>query len=204
MKRMKIIIFIFVLIFIFILLSKTIFAADMIYKHNFTTDELNDDFFDITGSLSSSSDEVVFENLSLKTFLKMETKTRISFESNDAAQLTLILDNGSTAKIKIDGTNYQAQNGKLTVSLDKGIHVISKADICNIYYIKLNISNNETSSSTVSEESSTLNETVTDTTTVDDGTVIVPEVTVGDILIIVSLAFLCGISIISICVNFIR
>lgn len=66
------------------------------------------------------------------------------------------------------------------------------------------MSNNEISSSTVSEESSTLNETVTDTTTVDDGTVIVPEVTVGDILIIVSLAFLCGISIISICVNFIR
>ena len=85
--------------------------------------------------------------------------------------------------------------------MDKGSHVISKADICNIYYIKLNISNNETSSSTVSEESSTLNETVTDITTVDDGTVIVPEVTVGDILIIVSLAFLCGISIISICVR---
>lgn len=203
MKRLKIIIFIFALIFIFFLLSKTIFAADMIYKHNFTTDGLNDDFFDITGSLSSS-DEVVFENLSLKTCLKMETKTRITFEINEAAQLTLIFDNGSTAKIKIDGTNYQAQNGKLTVPLDKGSHVISKADICNIYYIKLNISNNETSSSTVSEESSTLNETVTDITTVDDGTVIVPEVTVGDILIIVSLAFLCGISIISICVNFIR
>ena len=200
MKRMKIIIFIFALIFIFFLLSKTIFAADMIYKHNFTTDGLNDDFFDITGSLSSS-DEVVFENLSLKTCLKMETKTRITFEINEAAQLTLIFDNGSTAKIKIDGTNYQAQNGKLTVFLDKGSHVISKADICNIYYIKLNISNNETSSSTVSEESSTLNETVTDITTVDDGTVIVPEVTVGDILIIVSLAFLCGISIISICVR---
>ena len=90
MKRMKIIIFIFALIFIFFLLSKTIFAADMIYKHNFTTDGLNDDFFDITGSLSSS-DEVVFENLSLKTCLKMETKTRITFEINEAAQLTLMV-----------------------------------------------------------------------------------------------------------------
>lgn len=199
MKRMKIIIFIFALIFIFFLLKKTIFAADMIYKHNFTTDGLNDDFFDITGSLSSSSDEVVFENLSLKTCLKMETKTRISFEINEAAQLTLIFDNGSTAKIKIDGTNYQVQNGKLTVSLDKGSHVISKADICNIYYIKLNISNNETSSSTVSEESSTLNETVTDTTTVDDDTVIVPQITSGDVLIFWGLMILAGL-LISMCV----
>lgn len=60
---------------------------------------------------------------------------------------------------------------------------------------------NETSSSTVSEESSTLNETVTDTTTVDDGTVIVPEVTVGDILVMVSIAFLSGICIVSIVVK---
>lgn len=58
---------------------------------------------------------------------------------------------------------------------------------------------NETSSTTVNE-TSTLNEIVTDTT-VDDDAVIVPEVTIGDILVMVSIAFLSGICIVSIVVK---
>lgn len=161
------------------------------YTHNFTTDELTDSYFDITGSISSDKSPVNYNGLTLTICLKMESKTKVTFNNDKSAQLILVLD--SDKNVKIDGMDIQAVNGIISVNVMSGTHVIEKADVTNLYYIQLIEDEEQETSSISAEETSTPKETITEDTTVDDAAEITPQITYGDILILVSIAFLCGI-----------
>lgn len=105
--------------------------------HNFTTAGTSSDFFNIQGNLSTSKGTVVYKGLTLTQCLKIETATRIEFTTTEASTLTLVFNQESGKKIKIDGTNYTLTNGVVSVPLASGTHTITKADSINLYYIEL-------------------------------------------------------------------
>lgn len=105
--------------------------------HNFTTAGTSSDFFNIQGNLSTSKGTVVYKGLTLTQCLKIETATRIEFTTTEASTLTLVFNQESGKKIKIDGTNYTLTNGVVSVPLAPGTHTITKADSINLYYVEL-------------------------------------------------------------------
>lgn len=105
--------------------------------HNFTTAGTSSDFFNIQGNLSTSKGTVVYKGLTLTQCLKIETATSIEFTTAEASTLTLVFNQESGKKIKIDGTNYTLTNGVVSVPLAPGAHTITKADSINLYYIEL-------------------------------------------------------------------
>ncbi|MBA2938636.1 pectate lyase [Paenibacillus sp. CGMCC 1.16610] len=105
--------------------------------HNFTTDGKTSSFFNIQGNLSTSKGTVVYNGLTLTQCLKMESATSIGFTSTTAATLTLVFNTADGTKIKIDGTSYAIANGTVSVSLAPGAHTITKEDVTNLYYMKL-------------------------------------------------------------------
>lgn len=109
--------------------------------HNFTVDGLNNEFITISGNTSTSKGTVTYNNLTLTTCLKMESETNISFTLNE--QMTLILvfggsTNPSGKKVKIDGTKYEVPaDGIYKITLEAGIHTVTKGDSINLFYIAL-------------------------------------------------------------------
>ena len=107
------------------------------YAHNFTTAGTGSEFFNIQGNLSTSKGTVVYKGLTLTQCLKIETATRIEFTTAEASTLTLVFNQESGKKIKIDGTNYTLADGVVSVPLAPGAHTITKADSINLYYMEL-------------------------------------------------------------------
>jgi pectate lyase len=105
--------------------------------HNFTTDGKTSSFFNIQGNLSTSKGTVSYNGLTLTQCLKIESGTSIGFTSTTAATLTLVLNTADGTKIKIDGTSYAIANGLVSVSLAPGAHTVTKDDVTNLYYMKL-------------------------------------------------------------------
>lgn len=105
--------------------------------HNFTTAGTSSDFFNIQGNLSTSKGTVVYKGLTLTQCLKIETATSIEFTTAEASTLTLVFNQESGKKIKIDGTNYTLTDGVVSIPLAPGTHTITKADSINLYYIEL-------------------------------------------------------------------
>ncbi|MDD9265568.1 pectate lyase [Paenibacillus sp. GCM10023248] len=105
--------------------------------HNFTTDGKTSSFFHIQGNLSTTKGTVAYNGLTLTQCLKMESGTTIDFTTTTASTLTLVLNTADGTKVKIDGTDYAMTNGMITVSLASGAHTITKADVTNLYYMKL-------------------------------------------------------------------
>ncbi|RTE08470.1 pectate lyase [Paenibacillus whitsoniae] len=105
--------------------------------HNFTTDGTTSSFFNIQGNLSTSKGTVVYNGLTLTQCLKMESSTSIAFTTTTAQTLTLVLNTANGTKVKVDGTSYAMTNGIITVSLAPGAHTITKDDVTNLYYMKL-------------------------------------------------------------------
>lgn len=103
--------------------------------HNFTLSGKTSSYFNITGNLSDSKGTVNYAGLVLSICLKIESSTSVSFSTTKEAIVTLIFNDGFNGKIRINGTDYNASNGVLTVTLNAGNHVITKADTCNLYYI---------------------------------------------------------------------
>jgi pectate lyase len=103
--------------------------------HNFTLSGKTSSYFNITGNLSDSKGTVNYDGLVLSICLKIESSTSVSFSTTKEAIVTLIFNDGFNGKIRINGTDYNASNGVLTVTLNAGNHVITKADTCNLYYI---------------------------------------------------------------------
>ncbi|MEA4985537.1 hypothetical protein SDC9_44404 [bioreactor metagenome] len=103
--------------------------------HNFTLSGKTSSYFNITGNLSDSKGTVNYAGLVLSICLKIESSTSVSFSTTKEAIVTLIFNDGFNGKIRINGTDYNASNGILTVTLNAGNHVITKADTCNLYYI---------------------------------------------------------------------
>lgn len=105
--------------------------------HNFTKDGKNSSFFTIKGNLSSTKGTVVYDGLTLKDCLKIESSTNIKFKTSKTQKLTLVFNSNFNKAIKIDGKEYKAKDGVLTVDLKAGDHTITKGDTGNLYYIKL-------------------------------------------------------------------
>ena len=124
--------------------------------HNFTTDGLNSEFFQITGNLSTSKGKVVYDGLTLTQCLKMESSTSITFTMSTPGTIILVIggtDSASEWRVDIDGVDHQnitpegAENYMLCiVELEAGTHTIEKKDKTNLYYIVIEQSS-ETDSS---------------------------------------------------------
>lgn len=105
---------------------------------NFTKNGTSSSYFSITGNLSTSKGTVSYNGLTLTQCLKMESSTKITFQTSKKGTLTLVANSDCNKKIKIDGTKYSFSNGKLTISLAAGSHTIEKGDASvNLYYMSV-------------------------------------------------------------------
>lgn len=162
------------------------------YTHNFTTEDLTDSYFTITGKTTSGKGSVEYNGLTLTTALKMESSTLIQFEARTNAELTLVFDNNFNGYVKISKQNVQAENGLLKVTVHEGTNYIEKSDVANLYYIRLVEEGEQETSSIAAEETSTPKETTIEKETVDDAAQITPEVTYGDLIIFLGLMIVAG------------
>jgi len=105
--------------------------------HNFTTSGTNSTFYSISGNLSTSKGTVSYNGLTLTQCLKIESVTEIAFTTSSESTLTLVFNDTFTGNIKVDGTNYSATNGRLTITIPAGSHSITKADVANLYYMSV-------------------------------------------------------------------
>ncbi|HEY1194905.1 T9SS type A sorting domain-containing protein [Flavobacterium sp.] len=103
--------------------------------HNFTISGTNSQFYTISGNLATNKGTVTYEGLTLTQCLKLESSTSITYTTTQTSTLTLVLvEAAGTAKI--DGTNYTATAGIITVNLPAGNHTILKKDTANLFYMK--------------------------------------------------------------------
>lgn len=105
---------------------------------NFTASGMTSDFYTITGNLSTSKGTVTYNGLTLKTCLKMESSTKVTFTADKSGKLVLVFNSDCNKKIKIDGKEYTVSNGILEASLSAGSHTITKKDSINLYYMAYN------------------------------------------------------------------
>lgn len=105
--------------------------------HNFTLDGKTSNFFTINGNLSDSKGTVNYGELTLTQCLKIESVTMITFNTTEEAVLTLVFNPEFSGRIKINGTDYSATAGVVTITLQAGSHQISKTDTANLFYISL-------------------------------------------------------------------
>ena len=108
-------------------------AGDQV--HNFTASDKNSTFYTITGNLATNKGTVTYNGLTLTQCLKMETATTVTYTTTQPSTLTLVfVEPAGTAKI--DGTNYTATAGIITIPIAAGNHTIAKKDTANLFYIK--------------------------------------------------------------------
>ena len=112
--------------------------------HNFTLSGKTSSYFNITGNLSDSKGTVNYAGLTLSICLKIESSTSISFSIAEESTLTLVFNDGFNGRIKINGTDYNASNGILTLNIAAGSYTITKNDTSNLFYIS--VKSNTTSS----------------------------------------------------------
>lgn len=109
------------------------------YAHSFTESGTASDFYTISGNLSSSKGEIVYEGLTLTKCLKIESSTSIVFVAPKAGKLTLVFGgnlNAAGKKIVFDGIYYTIDATQiLTLDISEGTHSIAKGDSINLFYI---------------------------------------------------------------------
>lgn len=103
--------------------------------HNFTTDAKVNAFYTITGNMNSTAGFVTYSGLSLTARLKMESSTSITYTTTSESTLTLVFDNTFAGKVKVNGLNYTAVAGIVTISVPAGNNTITKGDTTNLFYI---------------------------------------------------------------------
>jgi pectate lyase len=103
--------------------------------HNFTTDAKTNAFYTITGNMNSTAGSVTYSGLTLTARLKMETSTSITYTTTSESTLTLVFDNTFAGKVKVNGVNYTAVAGIVTISVPAGNNTITKGDTTNLFYI---------------------------------------------------------------------
>ncbi|MFH6998070.1 T9SS type A sorting domain-containing protein [Flavobacterium sp. FlaQc-57] len=109
--------------------------------HNFTASGKDNTFYTITGNLATNKGTVTYNDLTLTQCLKMETATTVTYTTTQSSTLTLVFAEAA-GTAKIDGTNYTATAGIITVTLGAGNHTIAKKDTANLFYMKTVYSGN--------------------------------------------------------------
>jgi hypothetical protein len=113
-------------------------ASDEI--HNFTESGTTSTFFTIDGSLSTSKGTAHYNGLILTQCLKMESSTSITFTTVQTSTLTLILNDGYTGSLNVNGVPYNGVNGIVTLELAAGSHLIQRTSgvtSTNLYYMSV-------------------------------------------------------------------
>ncbi|MFH6991962.1 T9SS type A sorting domain-containing protein [Flavobacterium sp. FlaQc-48] len=103
--------------------------------HDYTASGKTSTFYTITGNLATNKGTVTYNNLTLTQCLKMETATTITYTTTQASTLTLVFAEAA-GTAKIDGTNYTATAGIISISVPAGNHTIAKKDTANLFYMK--------------------------------------------------------------------
>ena len=106
-------------------------------QHSFTELGKESTFFTIEGNLGTDKTGISYDNTTLTKYLKIESSTDISFETEKEATLTLVFNSDFSKYIIVDGVRYQAQNGIVTVELEKGKHTVKKADTAKLYFMSI-------------------------------------------------------------------
>jgi pectate lyase len=111
-------------------------AGDQI--HNFTTSGLSSTFYSFTSAnMNSTAGLTTYDGLTLTARLKIESATNISYTTTAVSALTLVFDPTFSGTIKLNGTNYTASTGVLTIpAVPAGTNTITKGGTTNLYYIK--------------------------------------------------------------------
>ena len=107
---------------------------------NFQNKAPSNSAFTVEGNYSSSKGTATVDGTTYTTCLKIESSTKISFTISKKMKMTMYFGNNDTnCSIKVDGTKIAGDTTTKTLSteIDKGSHTLTKADSCNLFYIKL-------------------------------------------------------------------
>lgn len=96
--------------------------------------------FTVSGNYSDSKGSATVDGVTYTTCLKIESSTSISFTTTEKMKMTLYFGSNDTkCSIKVDGTKVSGDTATKTLSteIEAGSHTLTKADSCNLFYIKL-------------------------------------------------------------------
>ena len=116
----------------------TITTGDKI--HNFTASGTTSTFYSITGNLSTSRGDANYNGLILTQCLRMESSTNITFTTTQTSTLTLVLNDGYTGSLNVNGVTHNGVSGIITLQLPAGNHVIQRTSgvtTTNLYYMSV-------------------------------------------------------------------
>lgn len=107
---------------------------------NFQSKAPSNTSFTVSGNYSDSKGSATVDGVTYTTCLKIESSTSISFTTTEKMKMTLYFgSNDSKCSIKVDGTKVSGDTATKTLSteIEAGSHTLTKADSCNLFYIKL-------------------------------------------------------------------
>ena len=107
---------------------------------NFQEKAPSNSAFTVVGNYSTSKGSATVDGTTYTTCLKIETATSITFTTSEEMEMTLYFGSEDTkCSIKVDGTKVAGDTTTktLTTTIAAGSHTLTKADSCNLFYIKL-------------------------------------------------------------------
>ena len=107
---------------------------------NFQSKAPSNSSFTVSGNYSDSKGTATVDGVTYTTCLKIESSTSISFTTTEKMKMTLYFGSNDTkCSIKVDGTKVSGDTATktLTTEIEAGSHTLTKADSCNLFYIKL-------------------------------------------------------------------
>ena len=105
-------------------------------EHNFSINGLTSVYFEIEGNVKEK-EAINYNGLSLSYYLKLESKSKVSFTVSHVAKLTLVTDS-NTSSFNLDDETVSADSSGVTVvDISAGKHTITKAGTGNLFYIKV-------------------------------------------------------------------
>ena len=107
---------------------------------NFQSKAPSNTSFTVSGNYSDSKGTATVDGVTYTTCLKIESSTSISFTTTEKMKMTLYFGSNDTkCSIKVDGTKVSGDTATktLTTEIEAGSHTLTKADSCNLFYIKL-------------------------------------------------------------------
>ena len=96
--------------------------------------------FTVSGNYSDSKGTATVDGVTYTTCLKIESSTSISFTTTEKMKMTLYFGSNDTkCSIKVDGTKVSGDTATKTLitEIEAGSHTLTKADSCNLFFIKL-------------------------------------------------------------------